>query len=448
MFYFHSRIPKTVALALVVLNLALNSLSISAQNPAPSAQALQEPPYQWPRSHNYDVQHYKIALSFNWANQSIDGETSITFQPFGADAKEIEVDAGEMTIKSVKLAGGAPLKHRYVDNEKLYISFDRPLPAGRDVSIVIGYSATPKQGLTFITPTESDPTRPHQIWTQGEARTNHYWFPCYDYPNDKATSELLATADEKYQVISNGSLIGVQRDAANKTKVWHWKMDRPFSSYLVSLIVGEYEEVKDQFKNKPVISYVYPGQTEDGRVSFGKLAQMVAFYSEKIGYDYPYPKYAQTMVRDFGGAMENITATTMTDNALHDKRASLDISSDDIVSHELAHQWFGDLLTCRHWGEIWLNESFAVFFEGLWKEHDKGKDEFLYEMFANQQGYFQAWDQGKRRPIVTSRYEDPDALFDAYAYPRGGAVLNMLRFVLGIRKSCSTSKDSNRSPRQ
>jgi aminopeptidase N len=208
-------------------------------------------------------------------------------------------------------------------------------------------------------------------------------------------------------------------------------MDRPFSSYLVSLIVGQYEEVKDQFKDKPVISYVYPGQVEDGRVSFGKLAQMVAFYSEKIGYDYPYSKYAQTMVKDFGGAMENISATTMTDNALHDKRAALDVSSDEIMSHELAHQWFGDLLTCRHWGEIWLNESFAVFFQCLWKEHDKGKDEFLYEMYANQQGYFRAWDEGNRRPIVTLRYEDPDALFDAYAYPRGGAVLNMLRFVLG-----------------
>jgi aminopeptidase N len=431
MFYFHSRLLKMAIFKLVVLGLALNSFSINAQNQASPTEAPQEPPYQWPRSHNYDVQHYRIALSFDWAKQSIAGETTITFQPFGPGVKEIEIDAGDMAINSVKLAGGAALKYRYADNEKVYVALDQSALPGKDVSVVISYTATPKQGLTFITPTEADPARPHQIWTQGEARTNHYWFPCYDYPNDKATSELMATADENYQVISNGSLIGVQRNAANKTRTWHWKMDRPFSSYLVSLIVGQYEEVKDQFKGKPVVSYVYPGQVEDGRVSFGKLAQMVAFYSEKIGYDYPYSKYAQTMVKDFGGAMENISATTMTDNALHDQRASLDISSDEIVSHELAHQWFGDLLTCRHWGEIWLNESFAVFFEGLWKEHDKGKNEFLYEMYANQQGYFRAWDGGTRRPIVTLRYQDPDALFDAYAYPRGGAVLNMLRFVLG-----------------
>jgi len=417
--------------AALVLILGLSTFSSVAQNPDPPSQAPGPPPYQWPRSHNYDVQHYRIALSFDWTKQSVNGETTITFQPFGAKFREIEIDAGDMTIKSVKLVGGAALTYRYENKEKLYVALDRAYPAGRDVSIAIGYSATPSQGLTFIAPTEADPARPYQIWTQGEARTNHYWFPCYDYPNDKATSELLATADEKFQVISNGALIGVQRDAAAKTKTWHWKMDRPFSSYLVSIIVGQYEEIKGQFKDKPVISYVYPGQAEDGRVSFGKLAKMAAFYSQKIGYDYPYAKYAQTMVRDFGGAMENISATTMTDNAVHDKRAALDVSSDEIVAHELAHQWFGDLLTCRHWGEIWLNESFAVFFEGLWKEHDKGKDDFLYEMYGNQQGYFQAWNQGNRRPIVTVRYSDPDALFDAYAYPRGGAVLSMLRFVLG-----------------
>jgi aminopeptidase N len=430
MFSFRSQAIKPTRVAAFLSILVFSSLLSFAQNPVP-AQAPQPPPYQWPRSHNYDVQHYRIELSFDWTKQSVKGDTTITFQPFGDDVREIEIDAGNMTVRSVKIAGGAELKFRYADNEKLYVTLDKVYPAGKDVSVAISYEATPKQGLTFITPTETDPTRPYQIWSQGEARTNHYWFPCYDYPNDKATSELVATVDEKYQVISNGSLIGVQRNAANKTRTFDWKMDRPFSSYLVSIIVGQYEEVKDEFKGKPVISYVYPGQSEDGRVSFGKLAQMVAFFSQKIGYDYPYAKYVQTMVRDFGGAMENITATTMTDNAVHDKRAALDISSDEIASHELAHQWFGDLLTCRHWGEIWLNESFATFFEALWTEHDKGKDSFLYEMYGNQQGYFQAWNQGNRRPIVTHRYSDPDAVFDVYAYPRGGAVLSMLRFTLG-----------------
>jgi aminopeptidase N len=419
--------PSRLVLAFILI---LASLPTWAQMPF-GEQSTQAPPYQWPRSHDYDVQHYRIALSFDWSKKSISGETTITLRPFHDSFKEIELDAGEMTINSVKLAQSVPLNFRYEDDEKLFIALDRAYPAGAEIAVVINYSATPKRGLTFITPSESDPNRPFQIWTQGEASTNHYWFPCYDYPNDKATSETIITVEEKYKVISNGDLISVRPAPSRGMKIWHWRMNQPISSYLISVVVGQYEELKDQYGNHPVISYVYPGQLENARVSFAKLAQMVAFFSEKTGCDYPYSKYAQTMVRDFPGGMENVTATTMTDAAVHDKRAHLDVSSNEIISHELAHQWFGDLLTCRDWGEIWLNESFATFFEAVWNEHDRSRDHYLYEMMNNQQAYLQAWYQGMRRPIVTRRYSDPDAVFDVYAYARGAAVLNMLRFVLG-----------------
>jgi aminopeptidase N len=416
--------------ALFLLSSFAPALAQAPTSPTPE-DAPKAPPYQWPRSHNYDVQHYRIKLAFDWAAKSVTGETTITLKPLAGDFKEVELDAGEMSIKSVSLAGGPPLKFDYRDNEKLFVSLDHAYTPANTIAVMVSYSATPKKGLTFILPTESDPGRPRQIWSQGEARTNHYWFPCYDYPNDKATSELIATVEDNYRVISNGVLVSTTPEPNRKMKTWRWRMDQPFSSYLVSIIVGEYVEIPGQFKGKPVISYVYPDQVENGRLSLGKLPQMVAFFSEKIGYDFPYPKYVQTMVRDFGGAMENITATTMTDTAVHDKRAHIDISSDEIESHELAHQWFGDLLTCRDWGEIWLNESFATFMEAVWNEHEKGRDDYLYEMSNNQQAYYQAWSEGNRRPIVTKRYEDPDEIFDAYAYPRGGAVLNMLRFVLG-----------------
>jgi aminopeptidase N len=395
------------------------------------AAAPKAPPYQWPRSHDYDVQHYRISVSFDWSKKSVSGETTVTLKPMTGDFKQIELDAGDMSIGEVRLAAGSPLKFDYRDNEKLFIKLDRAYAPADTIAVTVKYTAVPKKGMTFIVPNETDPGRPHQIWTQGEAQTNHYWFPCYDYPNDRATTEVIATVADNYKVISNGTLVSSNPGPQPKTRTWHWRMEQAFSSYLVSLIVGEYAEVTDQFKGKPVISYVYPGQVENGRVSFGNLGRMVAFFSERTGYDYPYAKYAQTMVRDFGGAMENITATTMTDSAVHDKRAHLDVSSDEIVSHELAHQWFGDLLTCRDWGELWLNESFAVFMESAWTEHDKGRDDYLYEMHNNQQAYFQAWFQGNRRPVVTKRYEDPDAVFDAYAYPRGGATIGMLRFVLG-----------------
>ncbi|HXG93591.1 MAG TPA: DUF3458 domain-containing protein [Blastocatellia bacterium] len=418
---------RAFTLALILI---LSSFASFAQTATP-AQRPEAPPYSWPRSHDYDVMHYRIALSFDWSNDSIAGETTVTLRPMKSNLKEIELDAGDMKINSVHLASGPTLKFRYVDNEKLFVALDKDYPAGTELHIAINYAATPKKGLTFIKPTPEDPSRPYQIWSQGESEDNHYWFPCYDYPNDKATTELIATVDENLQVISNGSLVEVQTDAAKKTRTYHWKMDRPYSSYLVSIIVGQFAEIKKQYKTVPVVSYVYADKVNDARLSLGKIDQMVAFFSKRLGFDFPYPKYAQTTVRDFGGGMENITATTLTDTAVHDARAHLDVSSDGLISHELGHSWFGDLLTCRDWGELWLNESFATLMGALWTEHDLGRDDYLYEMFQNQDAYFQAWAQGTRRPIVTKRYSDPDSLFDTYAYPRGGAVLNMLRFTLG-----------------
>src|SRR5262247_3554776 len=246
-----------------VLNAILLSTLLLLSSFAPAlAQALtfgeapKAPPYQWPRSHNYDVQHYRIKLAFDWAAKSVTGETTITLKPLAGDFKEIELDAGEMNIKSVTLAGGPPLKFDYRNNEKLFVSLDHAYTPANTISVMISYSAAPKKGLTFILPTESDPDRPRQIWSQGEAQTNHYWFPCYDYPNDKATTDIVVTVEDKYSVVSNGQLAGVQPAPAKKTKTWHWKMDKPFSSYLISVIVGQFAEIKDQFKTKAVVSYV------------------------------------------------------------------------------------------------------------------------------------------------------------------------------------------------
>ncbi|HZS07138.1 MAG TPA: DUF3458 domain-containing protein [Blastocatellia bacterium] len=412
---------------LVTLLFLLTPLAASAQMPPPP----QVPPPNWTRSHDYDVQHYRINVSFDWQKKMVTGDVTITLRPFPNNFKEVELDAGEMTIKSVTLAGGKALQYKYEDNEKLRVTLDRPYVAGQDITFNVAYSAVPKKGLVFITPTEDDPSRPYQIWNGGETEMNHYWFPCYDYPNDFATTEMNVTVEDKYTVISNGALVKVDRDPKLKTATYRWKMEQPHATYLTSIVVGEYAEIKGSYDGIPVSSWVYKDKVEDGKVSFGKLPEMVKFFSEKTGVRYPYEKYAQVMVRDFPGALENISATTMFDNAVYDKRALLDQSSDGIVSHELAHQWFGDLVTCRDWSEIWLNESFATYFAHLFDEADKGRDELLYGVLQDQRQYFNAWNSGNRQPIVNNRYDDPDSVFSVYAYPRGGATLHMLRTMLG-----------------
>lgn len=392
--------------------------------------AQESPPYHWPPSHDYDVQHYRIQISFDIDNKLAEAKTAITFKPFKNGFKELVLDAGKMNIKRVKL-GSVDLAYKYEDAETLKVQMDKEYPLGAQVTVQIEYTVGESEGLKFIRPSKTDPTRPRQVWTQGQPKTNHYWFPCYDYPNDKATTETIITVEDRFLAISNGVLLSVKPASRKGWKVYHWRMDQPFSAYLISVVVGEFAEIKSIWRGKPIISYVYKDEIENAKLSYGNLLKMVDFFSKRLDYPYPYNKYVQTTVRDFGGAMENITATTISDRTVHDRRAHLDIDSDGIVAHELAHQWFGDLTTCRDWGELWLNEGFATFLANAWIEERSGSEEYLYSIYSDQQSYLNAWQAGIRRPISTKRYRDPNSVFDVYSYARAGAVLHMLREEMG-----------------
>jgi aminopeptidase N len=430
----------------IVLALCVPSLSFARPHPKRAPQQAQQeriPPRQFIPERNYDTQHIKLDLRFNWEREQAIGTEDFTFKPLTNDFRSFELDAANMTFSSVKLANGTPLKFDSdMPHEKLRITMDRAYQPSDLVTVVITYNTNGVskeggiggafgRGLTFIKPSTEDPNRPKQIWSQGETEYNHYWFPCYDHPNDFSTTEISATVEKPLMVISNGRLIETKNNK-DETRTFHWKIETPHASYLTSIVVGEYVPVEGTYQGIPVISYVYPSEVEAGKVSVARLPEMVKFFSEKTGLKYPYEKYAQTMTRDFGGGMENISATTQTDTMIHDARTELDNDTDSLQSHELAHQWFGDYVTCRAWSDIWLNESFATYFQAMWDEHRLGRDEFLYrDVKGNQNQYYNTWAQGNRRPIVTGNYRNKDAIFDTYAYPRGGAVLHMLRKTLG-----------------
>jgi aminopeptidase N len=414
--------------------------------PAPQARRVTAarpfPPPQYIPPHDYDQRNIKLDLHFDWQKQQAIGIETITLAPTVRDLKSVILDAGYMTFESAKLAKGTPLTFGYDDQkQKLSISLDRAYQPDEEITILISYHTNkpPAEvtaligggGLNFIMPRPDDPTRPKQAWSQGEAEANHFWFACFDHPNDFVTSEIVATVEKPLSVVSNGKLIGM-KDNSDGTRTFDWKIDVPHATYLTSIVVGEFAPVAGEYAGIPVVTNVYPNELEAGKVTAARLPDMVKFFSEKTGVKYPYAKYAQTTVRDFGGGMENISATTQTDNMIHDARTELDQTSDSLESHELAHQWFGDYVTCRSWSDIWLNESFATYFQAMWDEQHLGHDDFLYsDVKANQDQYYAAWARHQRRPIVTKNYANPDAVFDIYAYPRGGAVLHMLRTFLG-----------------
>jgi aminopeptidase N len=401
---------------------------------------------------SFRLHHLKLELRFDLPQQSVRGTATLTVSPLADGLRTIELDAAEMNIHSVRhlcaqvetepaplrmLSETAPQAASVnlsfdTQPETLNIELDAPLKRDEEAVIEIAYSCRPRKGLYFIQPDEAYPQKPRQIWSQGQTEDAHWWFPCADTPHQKMTTELMVTVDEKYFALSNGTLVGSTGNVADKTITYHWRQEQPHPAYLVTVVIGEYELVQERLHGLPVEYYVYADRAEQGKKLFARTPQMIEFFAEKFGYPYPFAKYAQVLVDDFlFGAMENTSATTMTDRCLLDERAALDLNYDDIVAHELAHHWFGDLVTCKHWSEIWLNESFATYSEYLWREHTQGEDEARFVLYQDFLTYLHEDFSSHRRPILFHRYRYSEELMDRHAYEKGACVLHMLRQVLG-----------------
>ncbi len=326
-------------------------------------------------------------------------------------------------------AKGASCKF-VVKNEKLKVTLDRAYHQGEPLELAIAYSGSPERGLYFVMPETAYPEKTLSFWTQGEAEDTHHWLPCYDYPNERATSEMIITAEKPLFVLSNGTLIETKENGGSKT--YHWKMDAEHASYLISLAAADFAIYHDRLNKLPIDYYVARNVDEaTARRLMGKTPRMVRFFAESTGQPYPFAKYAQVCVPDFlAGGMENITATTLTDTALRDETEAFEGDGDGLVAHELAHQWFGDLITCKDWSHLWLNEGFASYFDPLFTESDRGEDAFRLAMHGALEGYL-ASDHGYRRPLVEARYTTSESMFDGVTYAKGACFLHSLRGLLG-----------------
>jgi len=304
---------------LIVVNIA------AAQQPQPTATPVARrvtrpfPPPQYIPPHDYDQRNIKLDLRFDWEQEQAIGAATITLAPTVKDLRRVDFDAAFMSVSSATLAGGAPLKFEYdATKEKLSVMLDRAYQPTDELTLVISYHTNkpPAErtaligggGLNFIKPRPDDPNRPMQVWSQGEAEANHFWFPCFDHPNDFVTSEIVATVPKPLTVISNGALVSTKENP-DGTRTFDWKIDVPHATYLTSIVVGEFMPIVSDYAGVPVVTNVYPRESEEGKVTAARLPEMVKFFSEKTGLKYPYAKYAQSTVRDFGGGMENISAT-------------------------------------------------------------------------------------------------------------------------------------------
>ncbi len=377
-----------------------------------------------------DVRHIKLTIRIDPKAKSIAGTATHYLSAINAGVRHIDFDAVEMTISKVTV-GGKPASFDYSD-PVLRVDTGRALKAGVETEVAITYAAHPRRGLYFVAPDKVSPKKPLQAWTQGQDEDSRHWYPCIDFPNHQQTSEVIVTVPAKMISIGNGELKSVRENARNGTRTYHWYQATPHVTYLLSQVVGEFAEISHIWQGVPVQYYGPRGREADLQRTLDRTPKMLAFFSDVTGVKYPYARYAQSFVSDFiFGGMENISATTLTETSLLDKRASLDADSDGLLAHELAHQWFGDLLTCRDWSHGWLNEGFATYFEALFTEHNKGIDEFRYELYQNAHIYMSEDSARYRRPIVNNVYHEPIDLFDRHLYEKGSLVLHMIRSVLG-----------------
>jgi aminopeptidase N len=420
-------------------------LVVAAQPARPGADTSWKTVYRATAEKINDLVHTKLDAKFDFSKSYMNGKVWITLKPHFYPTDSLSLDAKGMDIHKVAIVKGnaeTPLKYDY-DGWILDIKLDRTYKGGENYTVFIDYTAKPDEvkvqgsaaindakGLYFINPRGEEKDKPTEIWTQGETEANSVWLPTIDKPNQKSTEEISMTVPSKFVTLSNGLLVS-QKKNSDGTRTDTWKMDLPHAPYLFFMGAGEYSIIKDSYKGKEVSYYVEKQYAPVARKIFGLTPEMIAFYSKITGIDYPWPKYSQIVGRDYvSGAMENTTATLHQESAQQDARQLVDGNSwEDVVSHELFHQWFGDLVTTESWSNLTLNESFANFSEYLWREYKYGEDHAEAQNFSDMQGYLQS--QSDNKDLVRYHYADKEDMFDAVSYNKGGRILKMLRDYLG-----------------
>ncbi len=426
--------------------------------------------YQASTTRLSDILHTKLDVSFDWTKQYMYGKATITVKPYFYPTSTLVLDARGMEIKEISLVKKelvktgmdskknsfgqyeatvaettvkSPLQYKY-ENDIITIQLDKEYKNTEEYTIFIDYISKPNElkkgggsaaitddkGLYFINPDGKDKNKPMEIWTQGETQSTSVWVPTIDHPNERMTQEIYITVDKKYVTLSNGELCS-SFDNGDSTRTDYWKMELPHAPYLAMMAVGDFAIVKDKWRGKEVNYYVEKEYEPYARAIFGHTPDMLEFFSNRLGVEYAWNKYSQIIARDYvSGAMENTTATLHSEYLQRTDRELLDKDYEDYISHELFHQWFGDLVTCESWSNLPLNESFATYGEYLWQEYKYGLDAADQHSAESRAGYL-AEAERKQVSLIRFKYNDKEDMFDGHSYNKGGQVLHMLRKYVG-----------------
>jgi aminopeptidase N len=403
-----------------------------------------------PPERQYDLLHTGLDLRVDLEQGRLEGAALHRLTPLGQTLDELRFDAADLDVALVTLTQPTPgIDRQRTDTLRFDHGSDdlRAFPVESvspedTVTVRILYSAVANDAATFpfgfVKP--SAPTRAgqaHQAWTFGFPENSQRWFPTWDYPHELATYEIALTVPDSLTTLATGALAeqvrlgdGMRRD--------RWVLDAPQPAYLTSFAVGDFVVRADTLRRAdgttvPLWYATEPGYHDQADLIFGETPQMLEVFEDKAGLRYPWPNLKQVPVRDFpAGGMEHTTNIFYTETIQGDARAYRDIGGRmrSLVAHEIAHQWFGDLVVYENWANAALTEGFATFLESVYLEEAYGAAEGQALRITDRERYLEAAET-MRRPIIWYGYEDPVQMYDAHSYQKAALVLQQLRQVMG-----------------
>jgi len=372
--------------------------------------------------------HLALDITPDFKQRTIAATATLRLKAVVKPFQELTLDAVDLNVHSVTAT--EKVQAYQVTDKQVIVTFAEPIQPDKEVVVTIAYSAEPIRGIYFRTPEMGYKAGDTHLFSQGEEIEARHWYPCLDSPNQQFTSEITCRVPEGMTAISNGRLVSEAKDPALGLMVIHWSQEKPHANYLITLVAGYFQKLEDKAHNVPLAFYTPPSEIREAASSFRDTKDMVEFFEEEIGVPYPWDKYYQVCVNDFvAGGMENTSATTLTDSTLFTETTENIRNSEGLISHELAHQWFGDLVTCKDWSHIWLNEGFATYYESLYSAHKHGRDSLRYELYQRARQITGM--ANDTTPIVRRTYDQPTEMFGYLTYPKGSWVLHMLRSQLG-----------------
>ena len=390
-----------------------------------------------------DIERVTLEITPYFEERRIEGVATIRFAPIAYPLSTLQLDGRDLLVHGTE--SDHPVADFENTDEELIFTFDPPIEPNQKAFVTIHYEANPQSGLYFRSAEMGYPADEAHLFTQGEPEDHQHWFPSHDYPNEKFSTEVICHAPEGMTALSNGRLIDESPGDDGRVR-YHWLQEQPHVNYLVSLIVGYFAKEEDQYRDIPLAFYVPPSEAPQIANSFQDTRGIMDFFEQEIGVPYPWDKYFNVCVYDYMfGGMENTSLTTLTSGTLFPDSYENLKSSRGLDAHELAHQWFGDLVTCKDWSHLWLNEGFATYYSLLYDRHAVGEDQFRYGLYRNAQGVLN--NREDTTPIVYNAYNAPLDQFSFRAYPKGGWVLHMLRSELGediYRESVQTYLERHR----